>query len=231
MTGPISQTGAQLPNPERYKTLVVILTVLTTVVTAIIAGLQADANIRSSSSNRDSQVYAIQAASELNYQDLQFAYNMNVFAGYLKDGLEATVLQMTALQQEQSDPKAAADSKLRALVAQARADQAQKFSIFFNDPRYAPKKAGGMPDLQSYLTDMYATAKSLVVQQNAAADDYNRWNRKGDAYTSILAILAVAFFLFGLAQALSPRLRLVFALFGVVAVAAAGLGTLLTLVT
>ncbi len=46
-------------NPERYKTLVVVLTVFTTVITAIIACLQADANIRASVSNRDSQVDAI----------------------------------------------------------------------------------------------------------------------------------------------------------------------------
>jgi hypothetical protein len=62
-----------------------------------------------------------------------------------------------------------------------------------------------------------------VARQNAAADDYNRWNRKGDAYTSVLAILAVAFFLFGLAQALSPRLRLLLAIFGVAALAGAAL--------
>jgi hypothetical protein len=47
----------------------------------------------------------------------------------------------------------------------------------------------------------------------------------------VLAILAVAFFLFGLAQALSPRLRLLFAIFGLVALAGAGLWMVLILVS
>ncbi len=83
--------------------------------------------------------------------------------------------------------------------------------------------------MQSYLADTYAAANDLVARQNAAADDYNRWNRKGDSYTSVLAILAVAFFLFGLAQALTPRLRLLFAIFGLVVVGAAGFWTVLIL--
>jgi hypothetical protein len=233
---PVGQTpdpepAAQPPNPDRYKTLVVIFTVLTTVITAIIAGLQADANIRSSVDNRDSQVDAILAAGELHRQGLQSAYDTNVFTGYLKDSEEAIVLQLTALEQDQAGDKQASTASLeQAAVAQARSDTAKKFSIFFNDPRYAPKSADAMPDMQAYLTDSYVAANDLVAKQNAAADDYNMWNRKGDAYTSVLAILAVAFFLFGLAQALTPRLRLLFAIFGAVAMAGASLWTILILV-
>jgi hypothetical protein len=217
-------------NLERYKTLVVVLTVLTTVVTAMVAGLQADANIRASVSNRDSQVNAILAAGELHRQGLQSAYDMNVLAGYLQDAQEATVLQLTALQQqEDDDAQGAADSLMQAAAAQARADTAMKFSIFFTDPRYAPATEDGMPDMQAYVDDAYVAANDLVTQQNAAADEYDRWNRKSDSYTSVLAILAVAFFLFGLAQALTPRLRLLFAVFGLVALAAAGLWTLIIL--
>jgi hypothetical protein len=226
MNGTFPETAKEAPieNKDRYKTLVVILTVLTTVVTAIIAGLQADANIRSSVGNRDSQSYAILAASELHRQGLQAAYDTNVFTGYLKDSQEAIVLQLTALEQEQAGDSAASTASLEgAAVSQARADTARKFSIFFNDPRYAPASAEGMPNMDAYAKDSYVAANDLVARQNAAADDYNRWNRKGDAYTSVLAILAVAFFLFGLAQALSPRLRLLLAIFGVAALAGAAL--------
>jgi hypothetical protein len=229
MTEPISKATDQSQNTDRYKTLVVVLTVLTTVITTIVAGLQVDAGIRASTSNRDSQVYASLAAGELHYQDLQSAYNLNVFESYLKDTMESTILQMTALQQ--TDAQAAANSQQRALEAQARADAAKKFSIFFTDPRYAPKSPGGMPDLQTYITDTYATATSMVAQQNTASDDYHRWNNKGDAYTSILTILAIGFFLFGLAQAFSPRLRLLLAMFGLVTLLAAGFWTLLVLLT
>jgi hypothetical protein len=226
--GPVSQS----PDADRYKVLVVILTVFTTVITAVVAGLQADANIRASTNNRDSQVYAILAAGELHRQGLQAAYDTNVFSGFLKDSQEANVLQLTALQQQQKgDARGGVDSLLRGSVAQARADTARKFSIFYTNPRYAPKTVDGSPDMQAYLDDSYAAANDLVARQNAAADSYDRWNRKGDSYTSVLAILAVAFFLFGLAQALSPRLRLLFAIFGLVALAGAGLWMVLILVS
>jgi hypothetical protein len=217
-------------NADRYKILVVVLTVITTVITAMVSGLQADANIRASTSNNDSQAYAILASGELHRQGLQSAYDTGVFAGYLKDSQESIVLNITALDQlQKSDPQGSHLSRQRAAVAQARADTAKRFSIFFNDPRYAPTTAGGMPNMQTYITDTYAAANDLVAKQNAAADDYNHWNRKGDSYTSVLAVLAVAFFLFGLAQALSPRMRLLFAIFGLVAMAGAGFWTLLIL--
>jgi hypothetical protein len=218
-------------NPDRYKVLVVVLTVFTTVLTALIAGLQADANIRASVSNRDSQVNAILAAGELHRQGLQAAYDTTVFTDYLKDAQEATVLQLTALQQDQAGNTEASQISLQqADVAQARADMAQKFSIFFTDPRYAAQGTDALPNMQKYLDDSLAKANELVAKQNTAADEYDHWNRKGDAYTSVLAVLAVAFFLFGLAQALKSKLRLLMAVFGLLALAGAGLWTVVIMI-
>jgi hypothetical protein len=223
MTESISGPAPQSPGADRYKVLVVILTVLATVITAIVAGLQADANIRSSTNNAASQVYALQAAGELHRQGLQTGYDINVLADYLQDAEEATILQLTALDQlQKGDTQGAASSQLKAAVGQARADKARQFSVFFTDPRYTPQADGGLPDMQAYLTDSFTNANNLVASQNTAADEYNRWSRKSDSYTSILTILAVALFLFGLAQALSPRLRILFAVFGIAAMAAAG---------
>jgi hypothetical protein len=227
-----SDPGPQSASADRYKVLVVVLTVLTTVITAIVAGLQADANIRSSTNNAASQVYALQAAGELHRQGLQTGYDTNVLAGYLKDSQETVILQLTALDQlQKGDAQGAASSQLRAAVDQARADKARQFSIFFTDPRYAPKTDGGLPDMQAYLTDSFTDANALVASQNTAADEYNRWSRKADSYTSVLTILAVALFLLGLAQALSPRLRILFAIFGTAALLGAGVWMLLILVT
>lgn len=232
MTASISEPTSQSPNQDRYKILVVVLTVATTVIAAIVSGLQADANIRAAASNTDSQVYAIQAAGELHRQGLQAAYDTGVFAGYLKDSQEAAVLQVTALlQQQNGDLPGSQSSQQGAAIAQARADTAKLFSIFYSDSRYAPKSADGTPDMQAYLNDSYAAANDLVAKQNSASDNYNRWNRKGDSYTSGLAILAIAFFLFGLAQALTPRLRLLFAIFGLAAMAGAGFWMILILLS
>jgi hypothetical protein len=193
-----------------------------------VAGLNADASIRASLSNRDSQQYALLAEGELQRESLQSAYDMNIFSGYLQNAQTSTIMSLTASQE--TEAQAVADSELQSTLAQARAEAAQHFSIFFTDPRYVAKTQGGLPDMQAYLNDSAATAQDLVSKQNAAADDYNRWNRKGDSYTSILAILAISLFLFGLAQALSPRLRLIFAIYGLSALLAAGLSAVLILV-
>ncbi len=220
------------PNPDRYKTLVVILTVLTTVLTAVVAGLQADVNIRASLSNRDSQVNAILVAGELHREGLQSAYDFDVYGSYLKDSEVALVMQITAMEQDQAGNSETSAASLRqADIAQARADLAEKFSVFYTDSRYAPSTSDAMPNMEAYMNDLQASAQDLLLKQNAAADAYNRWNRKGDSYTSVLAILAVAFFLLGLAQALTPRLRLIFAIFGVVAMLGAGLWTLVILIS
>ncbi len=234
---PITPEAALAPagktaNPDRFKILVVALTVLTTVITSIVAGLQADVNIRANISNRDSQMNAILVAGELHRQGLQMAYDDNIFTAYLKDAQESTVMQLTALQQDSAgDTQGSATSMLLASMAQARADAGMKFSVFYSDPRYAPTSADGFPNMDAYLADNMKAANDLVVNQNAAADAYNRWNTKGDAYTSVLAILAVAFFLFGLAQALSPKLRLMLAIFGMVALVSASLWTVVNLVS
>ncbi len=229
------QIPAQVAPPEksdRYKTLVVILTVLTTVLTAIVASLQADANIRSSVANRESQLDAILVAGEIQRESFKFTYDTNIFSAYLLNAQESNVLQITALEQEQAgDGPGSLSSLLRASEVQARADAARKFSVFFNDPRYAPATDADAPDMQTYLDDTYAAATELVEKQNAAADAYNRWNRKGDAYTGVLAILAISFFLFGLAQALAPRLRLLFAIFGVVAMAVSSFWAILIILS
>jgi hypothetical protein len=227
----MTETTSKPSNGERYKFLVVVLTVFTTIVTAIVASLQADANIRAASNNNASQQYAIQASGELQRQGLQSGYDFNLLTGYLKDAQEAIVYQMTALEQETSgDIQGAASSRLKAEIAQARADKARQLSIFFNDPRYAPETEEGIPDAEAYLADSFSLANDLVARQNTTADEYNHWNNKADSYAGVLTILAVAFFQFGLAQALSPRLRLLFALFGTVTLAGSMVWTLIVLI-
>lgn len=64
-----------------------------------------------------------------------------------------------------------------------------------------------------------------------AADDYHSWNSKADAYVAVLTVMAVAFFLLGLAQAVKGRIRLTFAIFGFVILFGASAWAALTLIT
>ena len=116
-------------------------------------------------------------------------------------------------------------------IAQARADAAVKFSTLYTDPRYAPQGDDIMPKAEQYVADTNARANEIVAQQNKSADVYNRWNRKADSYVTALTILAVAFFLFGLAQAVkNARMRLAFAVFGTIVILFALFVSVITLI-
>jgi len=211
-------------DPERWRTLVIVLTMINTILVAIVAGLQTDANIRSNAANRDSQYYAILTSAELQRSGLQGNYDLNTYARVLDNTQRSLLMQFTALQQTQNNDKQGANqSTLQGQIAQAQADMAAKFSLFYQDPRYAPKKSGDAPNLQAYALDTSAKAKELLAKQNAASDTYNKWSGKADSYVAVLTILAIAFFLLGIAQSVNPRLRLLFAGFGV-AVIVLGVG-------
>ncbi|HMD81891.1 MAG TPA: hypothetical protein VKE92_11315 [Anaerolineales bacterium] len=208
-------------NFDRYKNLIVVLTVFTTVLAAALAALQADASIRADIANRDSQYLAVLASGELTRAGLESNYELNVFGDYLKNLQQATVLELTALEQEtDGNDEAAQASRALASISQSSADAGEKFSIFHTDPRYAPQSENDLPNAEQYLTDVFEKVNEIVAQQNEAADAYHVWDRKTDSYITALTVLAVAFFLFGLAQALKDvRVRLIFAIFGVVVIA------------
>ena len=222
------QTGQE--NADRYTSLIVALIVFTTVLAAVLAALQADANIRADTANRDSQYLTILASGELTRSGLESNYELTVFGDHLKNLQEATVLELTALEQEtDGKDKAAQATRALAAISQAGADMGEKFSIFYTDPRYAPPSENDLPNTDQYLTDAFEKANEIVARQNQAADAYHAWDYKADTYVNALTVLAVAFFLFGLAQALKDsRTRLIFVVFGVVIILFALLITITT---
>lgn len=199
-------------NLDRYKIATIILTLITTIATAVIATLQADANIRANNANRDSQYYAILVSTELHRSGLKSSYDLNTFSKILLETQTDLMMQFTALQSENNQSIALSD--INSLAAQARASQLTSFSVFYTDPRYEPKTTDGAPDMEAYLADSSSRANEILLQQNAAADEYHNWSRKADSYVGVLTVLAVSFFLFGLAQALKEKMRLLFDIFG-----------------
>lgn len=225
---PAPQTQEKM---DHYKIIIIALTMLTTIVAAIVAGLQADANIRANNFNRDSQYYAVLVSGELQRLGLQSNYDVSTMTEYLRESQTSLVMELTSLElSDGGDKNAASFSELTAFGAQARADKARSFSVFFSDPRYAPTSPDGFPNMDAYLTDNYTRVNELTEIQNAASDGYNAWNSKADTYVSILTVLAISFFMFGLAQALKERMRLTFIIFGVVALLTSMLWATITLI-
>ena len=230
MNEPIQAQQPQTENSERYKNLIVILTVFTTVLAAVLAALQADANIRADVASRDSQYLAILASGELHRAGLESNYEFSVLGDYLQNLQEGTVLELTALEQETTGNEEAAQvSREIAALSQARTGVGEKFSILYTDPRYAPQNDGDLPKAELYITDVFERSNEIVEEQNKAADDYHNWDHKADLYVTALTIIAVAFFLFGLAQALKEtHLRLIFAVFGIAVI---GISLFITVTT
>lgn len=217
---------------ENWKKLILILIILNTILGAIVGFLQTDAGIRSNQANIESEYYSVLASGEILRSSIQGTYDMASYGEVLKNTQESLVLQYTAL--DEANKGNLTDSKLASLqaaVQQARAEQAAKLSIFFTDPRYAPKTQGQPPDMQAYLDQQNSVANSMVTKQNSASDEYHAWSKKADVYVAILTILAVAFFLLGLGQSLTSRVRLYFAMFGILIMVLGSAWTVLTILS
>lgn len=213
----MSSESLPVLQPERWKKLILVLIVLNTLLGAIVAYLQTDAGIRSSQANVDSQYYSILASGELIRQSIQGTYDLASYGEVLKNTQESLVFQVTALDEESKGNSAGSKlASLQSAIQQSRAEQAKVLSVFYSDPRYAPKSEDQAPNIQAYLDNQTALVNSLVSKQNVASDDYHLWSKKSDAYVAILTILAVAFFLLGLGQSLTTKVRLLFAAFGLV---------------
>jgi hypothetical protein len=213
------------PNTDRFRTLVLVLTLINTIFAATLSGLQVDANIRANNANRDSQYFALLASNELVRLGQQSAYDLELFANTVKDTQQSLVMEFTALELEKNgDKESAARLRSQSEISKARSEKGVSLSLLYSDPRYAPTEPDGMPDFQAYLDDQSQGPNDLVAKQNAASDAYHKWNGKADAYVAILTVLAIAFFLLGIAQS-SARMRLFFAGSAVVIMALAAVWT------
>lgn len=199
------------PKTEAWKGVVLVLTLINTVFAALLSGLQVDAGIRANNANRDSQYYAALASSELVRQGHQSSYDFQTFAAVLKTTQESLIFGFTALgMQQNGDETAAKNFQTQSAISQAQADAARKFSILYNDPRYAPDQPDSMPNADTYVADQAKIANGIVAKQNAASDEYQKWNKKSDSYVAVLTLLAIVFFLLGVAQS-TQRMRPFFA--------------------
>lgn len=204
------------PATDRFRVFILALTLLNTIFAALLSGLQVDANIRADQANRDSQYYALLAANEVIRFGHESGYDLKLLTTTVKDAQQSLVLELTALELEQDGKdESAAQLHSQSQVAQARSDQGSALSVFYSDPRYAPSEPDGFPDTDAYLADQVKAANDHVARQNAASDEYHKWDNKADAYISVLSLLAIAFFLLGLAQS-TRRMR---PFFGIAALA------------
>jgi hypothetical protein len=206
-------------NPERGKTLVLLLTLLNMVLVATISALQVDATIRSNQANRDSQYYAILVAGSLVQTGAQSEFDLNTYSKWLADTQQSLVAGYSALQrQSANDQQGYEHLTFESMIYQAQADQEKTLSLLLTDPAYAPASDQASPNVAAYMSDLNEIAVAQVQKQNDASDAYHRWNDKSDSYVAVLTVLAIAFFLLGVAQMSQPNIRLLFSAFAIVVI-------------
>lgn len=200
------------PNIDRLRVIILALTLINTIFAAALSGLQVDANIRADKTNRDSQYFALLATNELVRIGHQNAYDSELFTNTVKDAQQSLIMEFTALELEQKgENESAAKLHSQSQVAQARSEKGTALSVFYSDPRYAPATKDDIPNLEAYLVDQMKLPNDLVVKQNTATNEYHSWSKKADGYVAVLTVVAITFFLLGLAQS-TTRLRLFFAI-------------------
>jgi len=201
-------------NPERGKTLVLLLTLLNMVLVATISALQVDVTVRSNQANRDSQYYAIQVTGSLVQTGAQSEFDLNTYSKWLADTQQSLVAGYSALQRHSANDQAGYERlTFESLIYQAQAEQEKTLSVLLTDPAYAPASDQASPNFSAYYSDINADSVALVQKQNDASDAYHRWNNKSDSYVAVLTVLAIAFFLLGVAQMSQPNIRLLFSAF------------------
>ena len=192
---------------DRGRRAVVVLTLLTTIVAAVVAGLEVEASTQGDRANRESERLVLTAAALQVSDTVVENYQNRLVTDVLTNQQEGLALDYAALQLGgKGDDAGATQVGYLAEAARARAKQAMALSDVYSDPAYAPAKDGDFPDLQGYLTARSNVEAAVVAQENAASYSYNLWNSRSDTYVAILSVLAITFFLLGLAQ-VARRMR------------------------
>ena len=196
-----------MSNPDRGRRLVVVLTLITTIVAAIVAGLSVDAGTHADTANRESEYLVLVATNQTNADIGAENYQTSLVTDVIGNTAEGLAHDYAALQlAAQGDAVGAEAVGALGNAARARADAARRLSDIYQDPDWAPATPDAFPNVQGYFTAKQDAEQAIVTRQNAASDTYNEWNAKGDTYIAILSVLAVTFFLLGLAQ-VSKKMR------------------------
>jgi len=200
---------------DRFQYVVIVLILLVTILGAVVALLQTHASVREGQASRESVALAVQLVGKLQRSSQRSAYELGLVADFTAYSMDALAVQATALELEVNDQsEEAATYWERAETLMAQAEALRTLSTLFNDPRYAPQGDDFIPDAEAYAKDEMAPIQELLAEQNTAAGAANRWGSKADVYTSIVTILAVSLFLYGLSLIIRGRLRYIFTLVG-----------------
>lgn len=198
-------TPSAAPDNKRFNAIVVTLISIVTVASALTAFLQNDASSRSSTAIRDGQNFAVrQMEAALQAQQRQ---NYDSFVHQ----------QWSALAWERSLLLQKTDNSTAAQTADRLANLMQLTAGFspLTSPPYLDDPLSGSPDLARYYAEQEYAPTYLRERRDAAVREGNAWSNKASTYVTVLTLLAVSLFLFGLATTIGGKVRNLFVGLGI----------------
>jgi tetratricopeptide (TPR) repeat protein len=222
--GPKKTAGIRLQNrplfrriDAHFNDLIVVLIALVTVFTALVAYLESRADNRYAAATRDGQVLAMDAlGSEISSRQ-QENYDFSLYTTWSE-------------WQERHDQAVGSDP---ALVARSQhvADLIAPLTPLLdeNQPYFTPETVTQTyaVNLDAYHVDTNLVQTTILLEKRAfAIETASIWNGKADGYVTVITLLAVSLFLYGLSTTIKTNLRYLFAIVGSFLVGLGALGAL-----
>jgi tetratricopeptide (TPR) repeat protein len=191
------------PSNKRFNAAVVTLMSIVTVLSALTAFLQNDAQSRNNALVRDGQRYAVTQMETTLQNQQRENYDSYVDQQWLALSWERT-LQLAAT--------------ATSTQTMARLENLMQLTAGFSpltQPPYLSNPITGTSDTASYYAEREYEPTFWRQRREAATAQGNDWNNKSSAYVTVLTLLAVSLFLFGLATTIGGRVRGAFVALGI----------------
>lgn len=221
LEGPELDTSRQ----DFFQDVVAVLIMLTTMFGGLVAYLETDASTRADRADRRSQVYAIQAMGERLRATQGNNYDVQVYA--IANGLDQRAVEAMgragAMGRVPGMSASVAEHQDVAARWEAARDRIRSLSPLLADMRYQPSE--DVIRFDQYFEESLVKARSKAEWQRAMTQQAEAWETKARGYLSIITILAVALFLFGLSLTIPGVVRYILVGAGVLIVAVSGVWT------
>ncbi len=203
---------------ERFEKIIVITLTLVTVMAALIAFLQSWADGTAVRYARQSQVLSIEAMGHDMSSRQRESHDFDLYVAW--NEWDYRRLRAVNIGRDRDNTQAEAVTEMIIPMTPLLAEDAPYF-----DPEI------GYANVELYHADTNLITTTILMEQRAFITTVaNHWNNKGDGFVTVLTVLAVALFLFGLSTTIGGAVRYLFAMAGTFLVGACVLWTLVLVV-
>jgi tetratricopeptide (TPR) repeat protein len=216
----------ELSEEKRFRSAVTVLLAGLTILGSLIVILNNRSYVRGIEAGRDSRILGIRYLARFGRSLWESAAEKNLMVSWQELG--GLMMQAEAYEKMSGGTDASLYRISRERLAKVRGLLADQGAL--TKPPYFDARTGAFDFARYYFDQVFIPAAELLERQEQRKREGGFWGAKSDAYTTGLAVMAVAVFLLTLSLVLSGRIRFVMAGAGlalVLAVAGAAAATTL----